>query len=488
MRKFILSALALSLGVSSFAADVTKTRPPDGYMTLTYGRVRQADGKSMDVAGLQFPYWIEKIADAKILEPVRASGNLLKPDPTASFLPFKPGPADLDWSNNYAHPMCLTDLVKHGRGGFIQPGNQTNVTVYNSDGGAGSYAFIDPAFPSPSIGDDMTINPAAIGKTWNQIGFAVGVDSTAAGKSPLMQWQAWSGYSPTGVTGHQDFQGEFLSPPDGFGGTFKLPATAGAYYITLGVSGANAQCISNQMYYALQWRTGANASFFPGVSSGFTINTPPSTGSSSNTFWFDSNSLDVLDGNYNSLEVEQLGDGNGNNYPSFLVANIQASSTSTTYHRPPTTFNLAIGTLVSGDINSVQFPDDSDLIVATPSYDVGRGFPNIAYDFTVLSPTSTPTALSLTTEAAVNFAPVHQITYLWDYTTSLWVQVGSVDLTGSAEYTTTIGYGGTVPLSHFVAPTGAKLIKGRIGFQDFTYSLGRWKGSVDFFQFDITSG
>lgn len=137
----------------------------------------------------------------------------------------------------------------------------------------------------------------------------------------------------------------------------------------------------------------------------------------------------------------------------------------------PYAFSIAAGLSPFGVLTDVYLSDDRR-ITATPDYSLDRSRSPVEFDFDCTSPIASPSALSLTLEAAATAGGAARIS-LWSFSSSSWV---SVDLRSIVTTDTTYTVAAPAPLGRFVGPN--RQIRVRVGIANPTGPRA-WVGSVD---------
>lgn len=377
-----LSAI-FSLLLMLVAAGLAQGKAVTGTFTLSYGFVRDIDGRMRSVKGL--------------------------------VVPFK------------AEPIRL------GAGGSRTEVQPRLTTVYQNDQGPGSYYTTgspqDPeSFICPSACDDVTMTSAGQGGVWRQL--TVGYLSDTRDEV-LLRWIAFDSYVSGRGAGVSAFDGVLAD----FGGYFtfdaaRFPDLSLAYKITFDISVAGANVPDGAFYFASQIRE-PDPIYWQGIPIGDTgegafrqdvwtvfSTLGPTIGTSQDIFWFD---WDPLDGIYDELEADNFGTIPGAN----LLLKIEIGGSQSELF--PVTVNQIQGRYKSGDFTSLWFSDDEHYVSDNFSNSAESVWP-ISVVIESVSPTTNILSARIVCESRMQFSGFRQRISLWNFTQAKWVIVSEDDI------------------------------------------------------------
>ncbi len=344
-----------------------------GVMTLTFGHVRDVDGKMRSVAGLKIP-WTAK--------PIPIGGPQTKP----------------------------------------ATGDRVDTDVYRCDGGPGTYFYSDPGFPMPSACDDTDMLAIGVNKPFRILGVGYKVDSW---QTVILRWQTFETYTADRGAGVSAF--DPFPPVNDFGGFFtfdpgRFPDLDLAYYIEFDISVVGATIQEHLFYFASQVRapiaTGEGA-FIEDIHLVFSGPGGAQIGTTNETFWYDQDLSPPL-GVYDETEIETLAQNPGEIYG--LLLRIAVNSSAAVFSLTPTSFSVFPGRHLSGDFTDLAFSDD--FYVVADSYNVAADFDYpVGITVDAVSPTTNINSMSFSAEHRSEAIGTECIIELYRFGNNTWTEV-----------------------------------------------------------------
>lgn len=449
----LVTALAAMVAITGWAAPsapsplvetlktIAERGTPDGYLTMPFARVRDTNGTLRVMANLQVPYWIEPVR-AVNLTPARRSGNLL----------------------SRIVPTRARVAAGGGQEGFRRT-PESNLTVFRADAGE-PYGFVED---NPSSLDDLVITSSGVNRGWTELtfGFNYAADPFA---NFLIRWRCYSNRQSATAPANS-FSSEFAD----FGVIWSQAVTPGTYKVTISVVAAAVVAPSTNVYMATQFRDPSNlqgnGEFIGYADVMFNPNGLPTVGSSEDQFWYD---WDPRNGAYNDNEIDVFEGQRADHLTEIKVNSVAQVNTLT-----PQTLTAPFGTVVAGDIFSLAFPEEGDVVEGVRGFTGSRNDPVLAFQSEFTSPVASITGLRVVSVSGADVAPMRRQIALWNWVTSSWVPLVTDDLTTPNVWTThNQAYAGLLPLSTFL--NANRRIRVRVGFFDNTFTLPRnWKGKLD---------
>ncbi|MCU0316108.1 MAG: hypothetical protein MUC92_05905 [Fimbriimonadaceae bacterium] len=454
MQKLFLSLATVALFAGFASAQAPSLDPlsepfkPDGFVTMAFGKVRQADGTLRDITGMKVPYRVTPIA----------ARNLSRKND------IFPRPGDMNQLD-----LLFKSLSRGSRGGSRGP---ENVSLYSAD--SGLYGYIEE---NPSSLDDVTLPSSSVNKAWSTLTFGI-ADDRPSFSNFLIRWRVWSQQVTTPAPGNS-----FSGLVGDFGVIWNQTLTQGTpVKVEININAAAMVAPTTNLFMATQFRDPSNlqgnGAFVPGVNVVFSTGTPPTVGSSQDQFWYD---WDPLDGNYNENEIDIFEGALAN-----ILYVIKGATNSFVTNSKPTSFSQTFGQTTEGNLISSHFENDADVIQARPLFNGARNDPLIAWDFEAFAPSNgTIIGLRVTSDTFASTGPFTQRIFLWNYLLSSWIQVNESVVSGTTPVSIDVAYGGLLPLSNFLNPS--RQVRARVGiFRQTGVSYPRsWTASLDRFNWTI---
>lgn len=451
----LVTALAAMVAITGWAApsapsplvetlkSIAERGAPDGYLTMPFARVRDTNGTLRVMANLQVPYWIEPVR-AVNMAPARRSGNF--------FSRVAPG----------------SKGQRAGRGedreGFRRT-PESNLTVYRADAGE-PYGYVED---NPSSLDDLVISSSGVNRAWTELTFGFNYAASPF-TNFLVRWRCYSNRQSATAPANS-FSSEFAD----FGVIWSQAVTPGTYKVTISVVAAAVVAPSTNVYMATQFRDPSNlqgnGAFIGYADVMFNPNGVPAVGSSEDQFWYD---WDPRNGAYNDNEIDVF-EGQRADH----LTEIKVNSTAQVNTLTPQSLITPFGTQIGGDIFSLAFSDDNDIVEGNPGFNGSRDDPVLAYQAEFTSPVAAITGLRVVAVSTADVGPIRRRVDLWNWLAQTWINLSTDDITTPNEWTTTNeAYAGLLPLSTFLNPN--RRIRVRVSYFDNTYTLPRgWVGKLD---------
>lgn len=363
MKTFILGAMALSVCSSAFS----NPYEIEGEMILEFGYITQPDGRKVSVKGAKVPFKAYRID-------VPGASDRFRGDDTLSA-----------------------------------------ITIYRNDNGDGTYGFPDL---SPSVLDDIILDPPGNGRIWQLMTFGVHAEST---QRFLVRWIAFD----TLIWGRGGGVSAFDNALHDFGGYLQFGAP-GDWKVTVDLVASNyfASIPDGEFYFAQQFRhpqipergEGPFNFNFSSIFSGGGV----TIGASEDRFWLDAEP----NGIYDEFEQDYFG---GPPQEANLLFSLTSGGTAEDA--------LLISVLptwgdnISGDIGDLGFSDDSYYVMRSRA-PFSPTSPAIAVEVEGRVSAGNILAMTFRLEDKTDFVVTRKI-QLFNYSTNQWVEVDSRQTTTS---------------------------------------------------------
>lgn len=366
-----------------------------GVWTLTSGKVRQADGSYVNVAGMQIPYTVEPVGETR-KQVEKLLGTSL-------------GPYNPNGSNN--------DLL---------------TTIYNNDRPANYFAGTGEG-PMPSALDDIRISSIGVGTgVLDQMTVGWHIPSR---NFVFPVFGFYDNYNPVAPPGTSAFSNVIV---DTFGGPwfadpFNFPVVPGEYMITFGTTVSSLGIVFNDeyTYFFQQFRVGNengpfNSDWFMFFSGGGN----PLIGSSDDFFWYDAQ---PQNGIYAEEEKDLFSLEPGHPFQANFAMRLDIDSNVQFFDLTPDLITITHGSLVSGNTVSMKF-NNAQYWVARPDYTTGDYQYPMGVVVTTFAPNSNLISLTFTIDSKLDIQGGEQVVWLWSYTQNQWrkfdtTRLNNVDLT-----------------------------------------------------------
>ncbi len=351
----ILGLASIQLGVAS---DVYH-----GTMTMQFGRVRNSQGKWVDLKGMQVPVTATRI---------------------------------------YAQP---------GRPRIIGKGSEgsagiTSVTVYDNDNGD-NFHFYTPGDASSL--DDINLTNSGRGLPWESMAIGTHVDEA---HRVLIRFIFFDSLVQGRGAGHSAFDGVIQDL-----GGYWTPPDAGDFKLTINTQSWNVSVADGQCYVAVQYRQpqfpeqgeGPFDTAYASVLSGGGVR----TGNSDDVFWFDNDPFP--NGIYDETEADNFG---GTPNEANFIFMVATGGTQTIV--VPTSATIFRGTQIGGELSDLWYSDNSYFKVQR-GFTLNRTEPPVSVILESVAPNASVRALSFITEASVTSTGLQQTVELFNFTTNQYV-------------------------------------------------------------------